>query len=248
MNLNSNDRPPIPSRHGCGTPLTAAAIPENKRSGRGLSVITCNGATSPNDHAAAETAPMLSSPPPALLPHLRCLFISKLRNPSLLIMPVKEFWSIVENMFIHVLSDSDLSRLEQYLDPQSDVPVSWSEANTYFQIQFTHLKARQVDLWVGLKALTGVERYFWYNLKDDSSRWMSDQEAIKYVEALSLPAADRCKRHLVPTSKLRRQDTPATQLLKISTSAAPASSPHNMSPCSRRQIGSSRGAVRMMSP
>lgn len=107
--MSLNDCPSVPARD---TPTTAASSPDDKIIGRGMSVIIQSGAIHHNGHAIDDTVPAQSSSPPALLPHLRCLFISKLQNPSTLSMPVQQFWSLVENMFVHVLSESDLSRLE----------------------------------------------------------------------------------------------------------------------------------------
>jgi hypothetical protein len=186
----------------------------------------------PSVTATGDFSSDTTGPPPELMPYLRCLFISKLKNRSEFSMPVNDFLDIVEMLFVHVLSDFDMSRLEMYLDVKTDAPVSWREANTYFQVQFRMLKKKSGDSWVGLKTVstTGTGRYFWYNLRDDSSSWMTEQETVMFIRALALPPAERSKRSLLPRSKV---DTPNPKLSLHCPLVKALSPHHSRSPCNR---------------
>lgn len=195
-----------------------------------------------SDNAKATTRPMLqiprsietkynidaSTPPPPLLPHLRDIFLSKVKNEPSKSMPVNQFYDMVETLFIHVLSDFDRSRLDLYLDPKTDYPVSWREANEYFEVQFNLMKQRKVNLWVGIPMVNSNARYFWYNLRNDASEWMTDAETVMFMKAMTLPPAERPRSSIMP-STLQRAGTPKLHSIQPRI----MSSPHKRSPCNR---------------
>lgn len=80
---------------------------------------------------------------------------------------------------------------------------------------------------VGLKTLGAKGKYFWYNIKDDTSRWMTEPEATQFVYCMALPAAQRPRRSLVPAAA--RKDTPHAASSPLDNLKANVASPRGRS-------------------
>jgi hypothetical protein len=143
-----------------------------------------------------------SENPPPLVPYLLELF--EFHNPdkaSSDSIPASIFGQLMSDLFIHVFTAYDMAKLQKVFKTDGDGMVSWSEAIDYLHKHLKILRSTQKhDLWVGLREPNGAKRFFWYNIRNDWSFWMSDTEASQYAACLGMPPAERPSKWLLPTA------------------------------------------------
>jgi len=92
-----------------------------------------------------------------------------------------EFWNIIRTVLS--LTDGDREILEAEWDKNNDGLVSWSEALEQFTALFKKYINANQDHWIALIDKTNGQ-FFWYNLKDENSFWMTEEDQRRYQEML----------------------------------------------------------------
>lgn len=63
------------------------------------------------------------------------------------------------------------------------------------------MKSEKKDLWLGLKMVTpGPEKWFWFNIRDEMSFWMTAEEQIQFKQCLLLPLEQQPPKWLLPSA------------------------------------------------
>lgn len=79
--------------------------------------------------------------------------------------------------------------------------VAWKDAISYLTVQINIMKSEKKDLWLGLKQVApGPERWFWFNIRDEMSFWMTAEEQMQYKHCLSLPREEQPAKWLLPSA------------------------------------------------
>lgn len=92
---------------------------------------------------------------------------------------LQEFWPFIRSIFSYHLTDDDLESLQHSFDVDGDGVVTLDEALTTFKKKITEMKSENRDVWLGLvDKPTG--NLFWYNLRDDSSNWMTEEDQARF--------------------------------------------------------------------
>lgn len=78
------------------------------------------------------------------------------------------------------LQESDIAQLkEKWFEASRSSQIDWETALPGFVEVFNSLVSDQRDHWIGL-ADRDSQRLFWYNLRDQSSEWMSEEDQVSY--------------------------------------------------------------------
>jgi hypothetical protein len=127
-------------------------------------------------------------------------------------------------LFIESCAISLIQSQKTFHVTDDEATVAWKDAVTYLTSQLKIMRSTQKrDLWVnislflklliliyvlcfvhqiGLNDFTAQQRYFWYNIRDDTSFWMSAEEQEQYILARRMlinPDAENLPLHwLVP--------------------------------------------------
>mmetsp|Transcript_10387 Transcript_10387/g.15790 ORF Transcript_10387/g.15790 Transcript_10387/m.15790 type:complete len:770 (+) Transcript_10387:118-2427(+) len=88
-----------------------------------------------------------------------------------------EFWHILTTVL--GLTDGDRALMENEWDDNNDGSISWEEALEEFNKIFRSKINDKRDHWIGLvdKATNNL---FWFNLRDETSFWMNEEDQEKY--------------------------------------------------------------------
>ena len=89
-----------------------------------------------------------------------------------------EFWNLLQAMNLGIGS-SDYDAVLQQWDGNHDGVINWNEALKQFTRILTELASDKRDHYIGLVDKQS-KHLFWYNLKDQSSTWMSAEDNLLY--------------------------------------------------------------------
>ena len=96
----------------------------------------------------------------------------------------EEFWQFVNAMNIGI-SEFDFVRVQGEWDEDHDGGISWREALKKLVVIISKLMSSRQDYWIGLVDKDS-KMLFWYNLRDQSSQWMNEDDQIAFrAHALS---------------------------------------------------------------
>jgi len=93
-----------------------------------------------------------------------------------------EFWNILVSVL--QLTEGDKQILSMEWDDNNDGKISWIEALDEFSKIFRGIVKDNRDHWIGLVDKT-TQKYFWYNLKNDTSYWMTDEDENYFKSLIS---------------------------------------------------------------
>ena len=84
------------------------------------------------------------------------------------------------------------------------------------------MKSEKKDLWLGLKMLTpGPEKWFWYNVRDEMSFWMSAEEQMQFKKCIAMPREEQPAKWLLPSAfRHVLEEVPTPKTMAQSTKAA----------------------------
>lgn len=140
---------------------------------------------------------VISSPkaqmPPSLMQYLKDTFeeVDKDHNGTL---NPSELNDILQTVLAKSEGDEELLNIEW--DKDHDGAVSWEEASRAFGNIFKKYINLKQDYWIALVDKTNGQ-YFWYNVRDGNSFWMTDEDQARYQ-------ARHKDDHLVPSSIPRK--------------------------------------------
>lgn len=94
----------------------------------------------------------------------------------------EEFWRVLNVVLVETingLKEAEIMELRAKWDVDSDGWVTWKEALDQFIITLKDMISDKRDHWIGLvDKPTG--NLFWYNLRDESSCWMSEEDQVAF--------------------------------------------------------------------
>jgi len=89
-----------------------------------------------------------------------------------------EFWSLLQAMNLGI-GEKDYDAVMDRWDNNHDGVINWSEALQQFTLILKELASDQRDHFIGLVDKS-TSLLFWYNLRDGSSHWMSEEDNLHY--------------------------------------------------------------------
>lgn len=140
-------------------------------------------------HNSATSSSPNATLPPTLLGYLETTFNSyDLQHNGKL--DWEEFWQLLNAISLGVTA-LDYAAVVEKWDGNKDGVIDWSEALVQFHKVLGEMLLDNQDHWIGLvDKETGA--LFWYNLADESSQWMSEEDQANYrahTEAVAAVAA-----------------------------------------------------------
>ena len=92
-----------------------------------------------------------------------------------------EFYAVVEMLNLG-LTESNIANLVEQSDHNHDSVIEWKEALPTLNSLLHDMCSDERDHWIGL--MDPVSKMgFWYNVKDRSSNWMSEEDDAYFKEA-----------------------------------------------------------------
>lgn len=123
------------------------------------------------------------------------------------------------NVYIHSARDD---RQKKFKAEGGDGLVAWKDAISYLTVQIKIMKSEKKDLWLGLKMLTpGPEKWFWFNIRDEMSFWMSAEEQMQFKKCIVMSREEQPAKWLLPSAFRHVLDeVPTPKTMAQSTKAA----------------------------
>lgn len=148
---------------------------ENQHAGRSVKEVLDDFA----DHAS--TSPLSeANPSPDLMNYLHESFAAHSTSQSESLSK-DEFYAVVEMLNLG-LTESNIANLVEQSDHNHDSVIEWKEALPTLNSLLHDMCSDERDHWIGL--MDPVSKMgFWYNVKDRSSNWMSEEDDAYFKEA-----------------------------------------------------------------
>lgn len=93
-----------------------------------------------------------------------------------------EFWKVINVVLcetVNGLKDIEVEELRRKWDADNDGCITWQEALTQFIDIFKGMISDKRDHWIGLVDKESGN-LFWYNLRDQNSCWMAEEDQVAY--------------------------------------------------------------------
>jgi hypothetical protein len=131
--------------------------------------------------ANAATPAQEANPSPTLLKYIHDSFNAHSHTDSKDSLSKDEYYSVVEMLSLG-LSEEDISALVEKSDHNLDSIIEWKEAVPALTDLLHDMCSDERDHFLGLMD-PETKVGFWYNVRDKSSQWMSEEENAWFVES-----------------------------------------------------------------
>ena len=121
------------------------------------------------------------NPSPTLLEFIHSSFNAHSHTDSKDELTKDEFYAVLEMMNLG-LNETDIATIVERSDHNQDSVIEWKEALPSLTDLLHDMCSDERDHWIGLSDPQS-KKGFWYNVRDQSSNWMSDEENTWFAES-----------------------------------------------------------------